>query len=72
MKTLGQYDGSLQMFVEETREPDMARLEFLRWLVEHGKLEHKPAGPPRGTYSPTAHLDTEPELDAGLEWAIPS
>src|SRR5262249_15807635 len=28
------YDGDLQMFVDPPREPDMARLTFLRWLVE--------------------------------------
>ena len=34
MKSLGRYDSALQMFVEEPREPDLARLTFLRWLVE--------------------------------------
>jgi len=41
---LRQYDGNLQMFVEPPREPDMARLSFLRWLVERRRLEHEPAG----------------------------
>ena len=56
MKVLGQYDGSLQMFVAEPRDPDTARLRFLRWLVEHGKLEHEPAGPPCGKYAAMGHL----------------
>jgi hypothetical protein len=42
------YDGDLQMFVDPPREPDMARLTFLRWLVERRRLEHGPAGPPVG------------------------
>jgi hypothetical protein len=40
MEALGRYDGSLQMFVEEPRDADVARLRFLRWLVEHGRLEY--------------------------------
>jgi len=42
------YDGDLQMFVDPPREPDMARLTFLRWLVERRRLEHGPAGAPCG------------------------
>jgi len=42
------YDGDLQMFVEPPCEPDMARLSFLRWLVERRRLEHGPAGAPAG------------------------
>ena len=42
------YDGDLQMFVEPPREPDMARLTFLRWLIERRRLEHGPAGAPCG------------------------
>jgi len=42
------YDGDLQMFVESAREPDLARLTFLRWLVEQRRLEHGPAGAPSG------------------------
>jgi hypothetical protein len=40
------YDGDLQMFVDPPREPDLARLTFLRWLVERRRLEHGPAGRP--------------------------
>jgi len=48
-----QYDGDLQMFVEPPRDLDMARLSFLRWLVERRRLEHGPAGAPCGDL--TAH-----------------
>ena len=45
------YDGDLQMFVDPPREPDMARLTFLRWLVERRQLEHGPAGPSCGDFA---------------------
>ena len=48
MKTLGRYDGTMQMFVEAPRAPDVARLRFLRWLAERNELEHPVAGPPVG------------------------
>jgi hypothetical protein len=48
MKAVGRYDSALQMFVEETREPDMARLTFLRWLIENDRLEHPVVGPASG------------------------
>jgi hypothetical protein len=36
------------MFVEEPREPDLARLSFLRWLIENNRLEHGVVGPASG------------------------
>ena len=45
------YDGDLQMFVDPPREPDMARLTFLRWLVERRGLEHGPAGVSCGDFA---------------------
>ena len=45
------YDGNLQMFVEELREPDFTRLVFLRWLAERGLLEHEVFGPPSGEFA---------------------
>jgi hypothetical protein len=45
---IGRYDGNLQMFVEESRPISLNRLGFLRWLIEHGQLEHSAAGPPSG------------------------
>ena len=44
------YDAELQMFADQPREPDLTRLRFLRWLVEHGQLEHGPSGEPGGEY----------------------
>jgi hypothetical protein len=48
------YDATLQMFVQQPRAVDLARLRFLRWLAERGRLEHRPAGPSGGAF---AHLD---------------
>ena len=48
MKAVGRYDTALQMFIEAPRAPDLRRLAFLRWLVEHGRLEHPAVGPPSG------------------------
>ena len=45
------FDGDLGMFREESVAVDFARLNFVRWLVEHGKLEHPPAGPPSGPFA---------------------
>jgi hypothetical protein len=48
MKAVGRYDTSLQMFVEEPRDPDLRRLGFMRWLVENNRLEHPVIGPATG------------------------
>jgi hypothetical protein len=40
MAKLGKYDTALQMFVVEGAETDLNLLSFLRWLGEHGRLEH--------------------------------
>ena len=45
------YDGDLQMFIDTPREPDLAHLTFLRWLVERRRLEHGPAGAPAGDFA---------------------
>jgi hypothetical protein len=42
------YDGDLQMLRDTAGTIDLARLRFLRWLVDSGRLEHPPAGPPTG------------------------
>ncbi len=42
------YDATLQMFCDTPCEPDMNRLTFLRWLIDHGLLEHEPASEPKG------------------------
>lgn len=50
MAAKGPYDGTLQMFVEGGSTVNLHRLAFLRWLAEHGKLEHEVAGPPSGPF----------------------
>ncbi len=48
MKDMKSYDGDLEMFRETPRMINVAHLEFLRWLSEQGRLEHKPMGPSSG------------------------
>jgi hypothetical protein len=48
MKDVTSYDGDLMMFRETPKPIDIARLGFWRWLVEHGRVEHLPAGPSSG------------------------
>ena len=55
MPALGPYDGTLQMFIQTLPAPDAQRLRFLRWLAEHGALEHDVAGPPGGSYAIPHH-----------------
>jgi hypothetical protein len=45
------YDPDLEMFTQPSREPDLNRLRFLRWLGEQGRLEHAPVGAPGGDYA---------------------
>jgi hypothetical protein len=47
----GSYDADLQMFCPVVSEPDFARLHFLRWLAEQGRLEHEVSGPAEGQYA---------------------
>jgi hypothetical protein len=42
------YDGELQMVREAPAAVNLANLQFMRWLIEQGRLEHLPAGPPSG------------------------
>ena len=42
------FDGELQMFREAPRPVNLAHLQFMRWLVEQGRLEHPPAGASSG------------------------
>jgi hypothetical protein len=54
------YDPELQMFIEPPRDPDPARLRFLRWLSEINRLEHEPVGAPAGRYADEVlHARTE-------------
>jgi len=41
----GYYDPDLQMFTEQTGEPDLAYLHFLRWLAARWQLEHELVSP---------------------------
>jgi hypothetical protein len=52
------FDGDLQMFRDPPREADLARLRFQRWLIEHGRSEHPPAGPPAGELAVTTVVDS--------------
>ncbi len=38
------FDGDLQMFRETTKPVNTAHLDFLRWLIEHGRLDRPSAG----------------------------
>jgi hypothetical protein len=51
------FDRNLQMFRERPRAISLAHLHFLRWLVEHGRLE-PPVGRPTGEYAEAALADT--------------
>lgn len=62
------YDGDLQMYVLPPREPDGRRLRFLRWLAEHGRLEHAIAGPAGG---PLASLSDPPSQWTALPEEAP-
>ena len=57
MQVVGRYDGALQMFVEEPRDADPARLRFLRWLAETERLEHRTAGPATGEFATLVAFD---------------
>ena len=50
-KASARYDGELQMFCDNAREPDRAALRFLRWMAEQGRLEHEASGPATGEYA---------------------
>lgn len=49
------FDSDLQMFREPAQEPNMLKLQFLRWLAERGLLEHDVFGPPAGEYAEREH-----------------
>jgi hypothetical protein len=54
MKNAQRYDGDLEMFCAEPVGVNVAYLQFLRWLIEHGRLEHLPAGPASGEFAQAA------------------
>ena len=68
MSETRRYDGVLKMFIEEAREPDLRRLEFQRWLAEHGRLEHDVAGPPAGRHASARGERIVPTLSSAPGW----
>jgi hypothetical protein len=63
---MASYDGALQMFVQTPREVDVRRLAFLRWLAEHGKLEHATAGPSSGPFVKSATPSPPPTYSVAV------
>jgi hypothetical protein len=63
---MGNYDTALQMFVQTPRPVDMSRLSFMRWLAEHGRLEHRIEGPSSGS------LVATPESPAAPTFPVPA
>ncbi|HZS02692.1 MAG TPA: hypothetical protein VFE37_28530 [Chloroflexota bacterium] len=51
MQSVRDYDAALGMFREPAKPVDLGYLCFIRWLVEEGRLEHLPAGPPSGEWA---------------------
>jgi hypothetical protein len=45
------FDRDLQMFREPPRQVNLAHLQFLRWLVEQGRLEGPPHSQPSGEFA---------------------
>ena len=54
------FDGDLQMFCDVSKPVNMAHLRFLRWLVEHGRLEHLPANPSAGELAEPVPAEAAP------------
>jgi hypothetical protein len=48
MKDTKSFDSDLQMFRERPKSVNLAHLQFLRWLIEQGRLNHPPVRPPSG------------------------
>ena len=46
-----QYDAELQMFTDKPREANLDQLRFMRWLAEHGRLEHRMEGDSVGPFA---------------------
>jgi hypothetical protein len=63
LKDIGRYDGSLHMFVEETRSPDLRRLRFLRWLAEHDHFDRPAVGPASGDFADLTGDEVRPASD---------
>ena len=48
------FDGDLGMFRETAKPVNVEHLEFLRWLIEHGRLDNSPVPTPDGEDAWTA------------------
>ena len=59
------YDGDLLMFREGAKRIDRDHLCFWRWLIEHGRLDHPPAGPPSGELAVVQAVQQSPAELAG-------
>jgi len=56
------------MFCEPVHEVDLAKLRFLRWLIEQGKLEHDAFGASSGEYAGLAPMEgSDLDLAAGAD-----
>jgi hypothetical protein len=42
------FDSDLQMFRQTAKPVNVEHLQFLRWLIEHGRLDHPSTQPPDG------------------------
>jgi hypothetical protein len=61
------FDGDLQMFRDAPRVANLPHLRFHRWLIEQGRSEHPPAGPPAGELAEAVSVTSSPvETDALL------
>ena len=58
------FDGDLQMFRESPQAVKRAHLQFLRWLIEHERLDRPAAGPPSGEFA------EEPLQEAGVPQSL--
>jgi hypothetical protein len=59
------FDGDLQMFRESPQAVKLAHLRFLRWLVEHERLDSPTAGPPSGEFASSPIYDPAPDTSIG-------
>jgi hypothetical protein len=68
MESATSFDGDLQMFRDAAQGVNLAQLRFQRWLIEQGRAEHPPAGPPTGELVETVGTRSSPvEIDALLQ-----
>lgn len=59
----GAYDGDLQMYKEDSQEPNIERLVYLRMECKAGRGEHDIAGPSCGQYAEQYSDEVQAVLD---------